>query len=409
TFQGDRSVLNNEFQNVLSEINRQAQSIGMTQGGQFAQKMQVFIGGGRNDATNTTAASAILNGSVSVDLSSSLLDTNSLGLSSNGVQGVNVLSSQAALSTALGQANPIFNFSGNGFSGVAVTVPTANWNTTTITDQNALVAQLNTAIATAASQNSAFAAANVHASIDPSSGKLTFSSTQAFAVQEGGAAAQTLMGDTNVHFSAASSVANVAYSTLTAGDTLTFTYRDSSGTMQSATASLASGLALATAVSQINQTSNMGGIYAVANATAGYITFMKADGGAFQLSSVEAGATGIATGILGSSNSLAGTTALDISNSSDATSAVTALKNAVGNLGQIQGTVGRAENQLGYAINLAQSQNTNLAASEAQIRDADMAAEAASLTKAQILVQAGTAALAQANSAPQAVLALLKG
>ena len=96
-------------------------------------------------------------------------------------------------------------------------------------------------------------------------------------------------------------------------------------------------------------------------------------------------------------------------NHGDATAAVTALTSAVATLGQIQGTVGRAENQLGYAINLAQSQNTNLAASEAQIRDADMAAEAANLTKAQILVQAGTAALAQANSAPQAVLALLKG
>jgi flagellin len=37
-----------------------------------------------------------------------------------------------------------------------------------------------------------------------------------------------------------------------------------------------------------------------------------------------------------------------------------------------------------------------------------MAAEAANLTKAQILVQAGVAALAQANSAPQQVLTLLR-
>ena len=408
TFQGDRSVLNNEFQNVLSEINRQAQSIGMTKGGSFAQNMQVFIGGGRTDGANTTAAAAITNGSVTVDLSNSLLDTQSLGLSANGVQGVDVQSSQAALSTALSQANPVFNFSGNGFSNVAVTIPSGNWNSTTVTDENALVSQINSAITTAASQNSAFAGANIQASIDHTTGKLTFTSTQAFGVQEGGAAAQTLMGDSNVHFSAASSIDAVAFSTLTAADALTFTYRDSSGTMQTGSVNLALGTALATAVSLVNQTSNMGGIFAVANATAGYITFMKADGGTFQLTSVEAGATGIATGTLGSTNALAGSSALDISNASDATSAVTSLTNAVANLGQIQGTVGRAENQLGYAINLAQSQNTNLAASEAQIRDADMAAEAANLTKAQILVQAGTAALAQANSAPQAVLALLK-
>jgi len=410
TFQGDRSVLNNEFQNVLTEINRQAQSIGMTQGGQFAASMQVFIGGGRNDSTHIGATQAINNGSVTVDLSTSLLDTNSLGLSSNGVQGVDVNSSMAALSTALGQATPIFNFSGNGFSNVAVTVPSANWNTTTVTDQNALVNQINSAIATAASQNSSFAAANVHASIDQTSGKLTFTSTQAFGVQEGSAGAQTLMGDTNVHNSAASSVANVAFATVgaTGNDVLTFSYRDSNGTMQTATATIVAGSAMTTAIQAINGSSNMGGIFAVANATAGYMTLMKSDGGAFQVDSVNASATGFAAGTMGSSNTLAGTSALDISNSSDATAAVTALAKAVGNLGTVQGTVGRAENQLGYAINLAQSQNTNLAASEAQIRDADMAAEAANLTKAQILVQAGTAALAQANSAPQAVLALLK-
>ena len=61
-----------------------------------------------------------------------------------------------------------------------------------------------------------------------------------------------------------------------------------------------------------------------------------------------------------------------------------------------------------YAVNLAQSQLTNLASAESGIRDADMAAESANLTKAQILLQAGIAALAQANSAPQQVLTLLK-
>jgi flagellin len=52
---------------------------------------------------------------------------------------------------------------------------------------------------------------------------------------------------------------------------------------------------------------------------------------------------------------------------------------------------------------------TNIAAAESRIRDADLASEAANLTKAQIVLQAGIAALAQANSAPQAVLALLRG
>ena len=46
---------------------------------------------------------------------------------------------------------------------------------------------------------------------------------------------------------------------------------------------------------------------------------------------------------------------------------------------------------------------------ESRIRDADIAQEAANLTKAQVLQQASMAAMAQANSAPQAVLSLLRG
>ena len=98
----------------------------------------------------------------------------------------------------------------------------------------------------------------------------------------------------------------------------------------------------------------------------------------------------------------------DISNQASAAAAVSALAAAVSTLGTAQANVGKSENEFNYAMNLAQSQSTNLAAAESRIRDADLANEAANLTKAQILIQAGTAALAQANSAPQAILSLLK-
>ena len=99
----------------------------------------------------------------------------------------------------------------------------------------------------------------------------------------------------------------------------------------------------------------------------------------------------------------------DISNQGSAQAAVSALATSVATLGKAQAVVGRGENQLNYAINLAQSQLTNFQTAESRIRDADLASEAANLTKAQILIQAGVAALAQANAAPQAVLSLLKG
>ncbi len=98
----------------------------------------------------------------------------------------------------------------------------------------------------------------------------------------------------------------------------------------------------------------------------------------------------------------------DISNQSSAQAAVTALSNAVTALGNSQAVVGRGQNQFTYAANLAQSQLTNETAAESQIRDANLAQASANLTKAQILLQAGVAALSQANSAPQALLTLLQ-
>jgi flagellin len=101
--------------------------------------------------------------------------------------------------------------------------------------------------------------------------------------------------------------------------------------------------------------------------------------------------------------------AIDITSSAGAKQAVTALGQAVKTLGSAQAAIGKGQNQLGYAINLANSQISNFSSAQAQIRDADVASEAANLSKAQVLQQASIAAMAQANSAPQAVLSLLKG
>lgn len=114
-------------------------------------------------------------------------------------------------------------------------------------------------------------------------------------------------------------------------------------------------------------------------------------------------------GVVYSSAAVAGGSTSDISSETQAQAAVSALATAVASLGTAQAVVGRGQNQFNFAINLAQSQVTNVAAAESRIRDADLASEAANLTKAQILLQAGVAALAQANSAPQQILSLLRG
>ena len=82
------------------------------------------------------------------------------------------------------------------------------------------------------------------------------------------------------------------------------------------------------------------------------------------------------------------------------------IDDAINELNGIRGDLGAVQNRLGYAsANLATSIE-NYQAAESVIRDVDMASEMTEFTKNQILLQAGTAMLAQANMAPQQVLAL---
>src|SRR5215469_328582 len=50
TFTGNRATLNNEYQTVLSEINRQASNVGLVSGGVNNANLSVYIGGGSNSS-----------------------------------------------------------------------------------------------------------------------------------------------------------------------------------------------------------------------------------------------------------------------------------------------------------------------------------------------------------------------
>src|ERR1035441_9461145 len=71
TFSGDRTTLDSEFQTLLTEVDRQAQSIGLNTNGQFAQILPVFVGGVGSDGSG---------GEINIDLSGSAIDTQGLGL-----------------------------------------------------------------------------------------------------------------------------------------------------------------------------------------------------------------------------------------------------------------------------------------------------------------------------------------
>jgi flagellin len=99
---------------------------------------------------------------------------------------------------------------------------------------------------------------------------------------------------------------------------------------------------------------------------------------------------------------------VNVTSTGSATAALTAISSAITSLGSIQGAVGSAENRLGFAISLAQSQIVNRLSAESGIRDANIAEESANLTRFSILNQSGLAALSQANQSISSVLSLLQ-
>ena len=209
---------------------------------------------------------------------------------------------------------------------------------------------------------------------------------------------------------------------------ITVSANSSDGTLESKTITLTnantSGQSIDSAVSSINQQlqqtndPTLQSIVAVKENVAGVekINFVSSDN-AFSVSvgsSPNGNGFDATTGLAGApgatvaSKTLGVGTTVSIDTQQNAIQAVSALSAAVTKLGSAQAAVGTGENQLNYAIGLAQSQITNFSAAESRIRDADVAADAANLTKGQTLQQAGVAALAQANSEPQAILHLLQ-
>lgn len=104
-----------------------------------------------------------------------------------------------------------------------------------------------------------------------------------------------------------------------------------------------------------------------------------------------------------------GTGSVDTLIAAGDTSAITKFDTAIKSVSTVRATLGAYQNRLEHTIANLSVTMENLSASESRIRDTDMAQEMVDFTRSQILTQAGTAMLAQANSAPQSVLSLLRG
>jgi len=91
----------------------------------------------------------------------------------------------------------------------------------------------------------------------------------------------------------------------------------------------------------------------------------------------------------------------DVDTSAAKVTDISTVDTAIADISTLRGTFGAAQNQLEHTVANLGVAAENLTASESRIRDLDVASEMVNFTKTQILQQAGTAILAQANSAPQ--------
>jgi flagellin len=114
------------------------------------------------------------------------------------------------------------------------------------------------------------------------------------------------------------------------------------------------------------------------------------------------------TGVDLTASAYTGATGADVTTTTGAASALTAVTAAIVQLATDRATVGANEQRLNYTGQQLSVLQTNLSAANSQITDVDVAQESTSFAKYQILVQAGTSMLAQANQSPQSVLKLLQ-
>jgi flagellin len=116
----------------------------------------------------------------------------------------------------------------------------------------------------------------------------------------------------------------------------------------------------------------------------------------------------ISTFIADHSAKALGVEGLLITDTTLAEEAITTVDIAIDRVSDMRSRLGAIQNRLESTIRNLDITAENLTSSESRIRDADMAAETVTMTRNQILLQAGVAALAQANQLPQAVLQLMK-
>ena len=120
------------------------------------------------------------------------------------------------------------------------------------------------------------------------------------------------------------------------------------------------------------------------------------------------GGTFTMNGIDLSAASYAGLATLDVTTTTNATAALTAVKAAITQLATDRATIGAYQTRMNFTSEQLTVSKENLSAASSRIQDVDVAEESTQYARYNILVQSGTAMLAQANQVPASALRLLQ-
>lgn len=165
---------------------------------------------------------------------------------------------------------------------------------------------------------------------------------------------------------------------------------------------LALGTAVATTSADLGLTGTMGAVK-TSTVKASYVD--PQGSGITSLTVAGAGLAGAAKTVASAGTALSATNVLT---SQNAQSAIGSIDAALASINSSRANLGAVQNRFSSVVSSLQTTTENLSAARSRIQDTDFASETANMTRGQILQQAGTAMLAQANSGPNGVMALLR-
>ena len=386
----DRAALQNEVEQLIAEIDRVSGSsnfngVALLDGSFTAQSIQV----GANSGETITVANI-------VDARSVSLGSNTLAL------GGSVMDTVVAGTLAAGDVPNGVNVE----AGMTITTTGGGTSESIAYAANASAAEIASAINSSAANVGITATASNSATLSAVSAAGTISFNLAGQDGVASSAISAVLTDSNDLSSlvdavnGASATTGVTAAFTTAGDRSSITLSNSDGADISVD-TYASDAGAAETVSFGGTTLTEAvlvsavkvGTVSVAS-TQGQISYAGADTEAFTATSGSGSFTSVA--------------AADISTADGATAAIATIDAALAQVSTGRSELGAYQNRFESVINSLQVASENAEASRSRIQDADFAVETANLAKSQVLQQAGISVLAQANAAPQQVLALLQ-